>query len=276
LSILVARYKVVFEKQTWMGKPGNAWKLFWRGAWGVLGLSGWFFSLSIMTFSDATAIVFTNVSLTGLLAHWILGEVFLLTDAVAALVGLLGVVFIAQPSALFGASGADRPLSPTSVLVGLAAACCSAMAYVSARRIGPGEDFLVTTLWFASLGCLVTPFMVLAVAGGFVPSSTPAATQLQVAAGFLGWIGQLFLNNGLAQAPSGPASVMRYAELIIALFVQSVFLNDTPNAFKWVGSFLILSSVVSTLYRQRILTAQKAASNVAVPLVVKINEKEVK
>ena len=150
------------------------------------------------------------------------------------------------------------------------------MAYVSARRIGPGEDFLVTTLWFASLGCLVTPFMVLAVAGGFVPSSTPAATQLQVAAGFLGWIGQLFLNNGLAQAPSGPASVMRYAELIIALFVQSVFLNDTPNAFKWVGSFLILSSVVSTLYRQRILTAQKAASNVAVPLVVKINEKEVK
>jgi hypothetical protein len=35
LSILVARYKVVFEKQTWMGKPGNAWKLFWRGAWGV-------------------------------------------------------------------------------------------------------------------------------------------------------------------------------------------------------------------------------------------------
>lgn len=269
LSILVARYKDVNKRQTWMGKPGNAWKLFWRGAWGVCGLSGWFLSLSIMTLSDATAIVFTNVSLTGLLAHWILGEVFLLTDAIAALVGLLGVVFIAQPSALFGASGADRPLSPISVLIGLAAAGCSAMAYVSARLIGPGEDFLVTTLWFASLGVICTPFMVLVVAGGFVPSSTPAATNLQVAAGFLGWIGQLFLNSGLAQAPSGPASVMRYAELIIALFVQSVFLNDTPNGFKWVGSFLILSSVVSTLYRQRMLKAQKeTAGKRTLPLVV--------
>jgi len=260
LSICIFRYEKLREAQTWLGKKGNAWKLFYRGAWGVCGLSGWFASLSVMSFSDATAIVFTNVALTGVFAHFLLGEKFLPSDILAAVGGLIGVLLIAQPTQLFGGTAggaASRPIAAESVILGLATACCSSMAYISARRIGPGEDFLVTTLWFAGMGVLVTPFLVLLVAGSFVASTVPAATYLQVGAGFLGWIGQLFLNSGLARAPSGPASVMRYAELVIALVVQSTLLGDAPNAFKWLGSVLILSSVISTLYRQTKLRAEK-------------------
>jgi drug/metabolite transporter (DMT)-like permease len=247
------------ERATWMGQPGNWWKLLLRGGWGLLGVWGWFTLLTIMTFSDATAIVFTNVCLTGLFARLVLGEPFYPLDAAAAALGLVGVVLVAQPAALFGAAGAAaaRPIAPLSVLLGLATACASAMAYVSARMIGAGESPLVITLWFGALGAALAPLACLA-SGGFVAAPSAAAAWLQVGAGLVGWLGQVLLNAGLSRAPVGPSSVMRYSELVLALGVQSLLLGDTPNALKWGGSLLVCSTVVSTVHRARAKAAAEA------------------
>ena len=268
LTLCVVRRGRLAQARTWMGAPGNWWKLLLRGAWGLAGLSGWFYLLTVMSFSDATAIVFTNVCLTGLFAHVLLGEPFHRLEGVMAALGLVGVVFVAQPAALFGSAGgaAARPLAPTSVLLGLATACASAMAYISARMIGSNEDPLVITLWFGALGAVASPLLCLAAVGGFVPAPTPAALWLQVGAGFIGWLGQLFLNAGLSMAPVGPSSVMRYMELVMALCIQSTLLGDTPNALKWVGSLLVCSTVVSTLQRARAKAALEAAALAAPPL----------
>ena len=253
LTLCVAKRGQLRQRATWMGNPGNAWKLLLRGAWGLLGVTGWFTLLTIMSFSDATAIVFSNVCLTGLFAHALLGEPFHPIDGGAACLGLVGVVLVAQPAALFGAAGqaAARPLAPLSVLLGLGTACASAMAYVSARMIGPGESPLVITLWFGALGAVVAPVATLALAGGFVRAASPAALWLQLGAGLVGWLGQVLLNAGLSMAPVGPSSVMRYSELVMALAVQSTLLGEPPNALKWAGSLLVCSTVVSTVHRAR-------------------------
>jgi drug/metabolite transporter (DMT)-like permease len=244
-----------------MGQPGNAWKLTLRGAWGMVGLTGWFHLLSVMSFSDATAIVFTNVCLTGIFAHLLLGEPYSKLDFATALLGLLGVVFVAQPSSVFGGSG--EPIAPLAVLAGLGTACASSMAYVSARMIGPSEDPLVITLWFGVLGALCAPLLTVAVEGGFMAAPSAAAAWLQVAAGLVGFFGQIFLNAGLSMAPVGPSSVMRYSELVFALVIQTLLLLDPPNALKVLGSLLVCSSVISTLYKAR---AKAHAELVAPPL----------
>jgi drug/metabolite transporter (DMT)-like permease len=138
---------------------------------------------------------------------------------VLSCLGLVGVVLVAQPAAIFGAAGeaAARPIAPLSVLLGMGTACASAMAYVSARMIGPGESPLVITFWFGAMGAVLAPLGTLALAGGFVAAPTPAALWLQLGAGLVGWLGQLLLNAGLSMAPVGPSSVMRYSELVTLL-----------------------------------------------------------
>lgn len=262
LTLCVAKRGQLRARATWMGQPGNWWKLLVRGAWGMLGVTGWFTLLTIMSFSDATAIVFTNVCLTGLFAHLLLGEPFHAIDGAAAGLGLIGVVLVAQPAAVFGAAGeaAARPVAPLSVLLGMGTACASAMAYVSARMIGPGESPLVITLWFGAMGAVLAPLGTLALAGGFVAAPTPAALWLQLGAGLVGWLGQLLLNAGLSMAPVGPSSVMRYSELVMALVLQSTLLGDAPNALKWAGSLLVCSTVVSTVHRARAKAAGDKAT----------------
>ena len=260
LVLLRCRSGRLWEAQTWMGRPGNWWKLLLRGGWGLVGVFGWFTLLSVMSFSDATAIIFTNVCLTGLFAHWLLGEAFTWVDASAGLLGLLGVLLVAQPASLFGSAG-QAPIAPLTVALALATACASAMAYVSARIIGPGEDPLVITLWFGGLGALAAPLLLLATEGGPVatPPSTPAF-WLQLAAGVLGFAGQVGLNAGLSMAPVGPSSVMRYSELVLALVVQATLLGESPNALKWAGSLLVCSTLVSTLHRARAKAAAEQAA----------------
>jgi len=165
---------------------------------------------------------------------------------------MLGVVLVAQPPALFGAApgGAPAaPLAPGAVAVALGGAVCSAMAFVSARRIGPGEDTLVVVLLFALLGCAVTPAAAAAAGAlGAPPSRREAA--LMLAAGVAGWVGQLLLNAGMQAAPAGPAAVMRYADLVLAIAYQSAVQGEPPNALKLAGSALVMSTMGSTVFKE--------------------------
>lgn len=242
------------DRGVWMGKPRNAGKLLARAVFGVGGLGCWVWLLSNASLSDAAGITFLNIPLTAIFARAYLKEPYTRIDALTGALGLLGVVLVAQPSSLFGATSgvAVAPMSATAVAVGLCGACFSACAFLSIRTIGPDEDVLVVTLAFAALGCLLAPALLLATDGGWRAVSDPAQAWLLVGVGCTGFLGQLLLNAGMGMAPAGPAAVMRYLDLVNALWMQSLILNDVPNALKWAGCLCVLSSVVSTLHKQQL------------------------
>lgn len=247
---------------SWLGQPRNRVKLLVRGGWGIFGLSCFFLSLSSLPIADATAITFTNVPLSALFARLFLKEPYTFADAATAALAMVGVLLVAQPTSIFPPSeggGQEAPVG--AVLVALAGSCFSAMAYISARAIGPGEDALVLVLYFAALGCITVPFACLAT-GAFVPP-TSTSMLLQLAAGVTGWAGQVFLNAGLQRAPAGPAVVMRYCDLVIALVVQATVFANPPNALKVLGCLLVMSTVVSTLYKAHAKSKAAAASAAA-------------
>jgi drug/metabolite transporter (DMT)-like permease len=194
---------------TWLGSPRARFFMVSRGVWGVGGLTCWVLSLDAMSLADATAIVYLNIPLAAIFARLLLREEYTAVDAATGAAALAGAVLVAQPEALFGgaaAGGGAQPVSAAAVAVALLGAVCSAMAYVSARHVGPGEDVLVTVLLFALLGCAAAP--VLAAAGGAFAAPPPDARALLLLSGVgvLGWAGQLLLNAGLTRAPSGPAA----------------------------------------------------------------------
>ena len=253
------------ERETWMGKRENFWKLIYRGGWGIGGLTCWFLTLSSLNFSDATAIVFLNVPLTAVFAHYVLKEPFTRVDLAATLCGLLGVLFVSQPSAIFGGGLAGQSLDLGPVAVAILGACSSAMAYVSVRRIGPGEKSVLVVLTFSALGTVVTPFLAL-VAGAYSVAPSARVLGLQAAVGFTGFAGQLFMSAGLQSAPAAPASAIRYTELIFALLIDTTILANVPDALKLVGCLLIMSTVGAVVHKQR-LKARKAAEAAAAAAV---------
>ena len=263
VAIFFMRRDKIHLPNTWLGARDKRFKICMRGLWGVGGLTAWFITLSSMPIADATAIVYINIPLAAIFAFFILGESYTVADALAGLLAVLGVILICQPTSIFGAvdkSVIVAPLSGSSIAVALAGSVCSAMAYVAARRVGPSVDTLVVVLLFALLGCIVMP-PAAAIVGAYDRPPSNRDWLLMLLAGGSGWVGQLFLNAGMQQAPAGPAAVMRFIDLIISIIWQSAYIGQVPNALKLVGSVLVMSTMGSTFYKERLKLLHLANKN---------------
>ena len=264
LCILLLNRGRLCERQTWMGRPGNIPKLVLRGVSGTLSLSCFTLTISSMSLSDALSIIFLNIPLTAVFARILLGEEYTWFDAGTGLLGIFGVVLVAQPASLFGSAVgiAQRELSAANVGLGLLTAFLLSLTFLSIRRIGKDEDAFVVTVWFAGVGLVISPIFMAALGPWVNPPSLTIALLL-LGVGVMGFCGQLLLNRGMALSPAGPASAMRYLDLVNALWMQSLLLGDVPNLLKWFGALLVLSTVFSVVQKSRKRTAPVAAPDAA-------------
>lgn len=260
-SICVSRRGRLTERRTWLGKPENRRKLISRAVWGAFGMTSYFYALSHIALSDATALVFTNIPITGILAHKLLGEPYGRVDAITAAAAMGGVVLIAQPSFLFG-SGDAGSIPLLAVAVCLFGAATSAMAYVTIRSIGPNEDPLVLVLYFSVWGFAVCPLGATLQDWSF-PTDGGVWAML-CGMGISGYVGQVLLNRGVQLAPAGPGTVMRYGDLIFSIIFQATLLGNPPGPLKILGALLIMSCVLGVLAKNRAKArAAKAAAAAA-------------
>lgn len=239
---------------TWLGPREQWFRLLQRGLWGVGGMGSYFYALQSVSLADATALVFINVPLTALFAHFLLKEPYGIIDVGTGLLCMLGVVFISQPPVIFGnLDNHSSPISWIVIIVIFLGSCCSAMAYITIRTIGSGVSPLTVVLWFSLVGTVFAPILAFALQS-FTDLTTLTSVQsgLILGIGFCGWVGQILLNRGIALSPVGPATVMRYADVVFALIFQSTLLHDPPGGLKLFGVFLIMSCVVGSLYKQQI------------------------
>lgn len=166
------------------------WLLFLRGFLGTAAMLGYFYALTHMIMSDATVIVFTNPIFTsifgavvrccpssrcfrfptldgpqhGCAAHQILKEGWTWIDFLATCVCFTGVIFVAQPSAIFG--GGPTSSSPSTsvvpVLVALSSAVVSSSGFVVIRVLGGLVDANVVVFWYGLVGVAMSVLAALA------------------------------------------------------------------------------------------------------------------
>jgi drug/metabolite transporter (DMT)-like permease len=249
---------------TWLGPRAQWPRLARRGLWGIGGMGSFFYVLTSAPLADATALAFVNVPLTAIFARAVLKEPYTVWDAGAGAACMVGVLFIAQPPALFGGTAGAVSVDPFVVAVALFGATCSAMAYITIRSIGPGVDPLVVVLWFSIVGATASPVLAATLQGFVDVSALPAAdVALLFGIGFAGWVGQVLLNAGVARSPAGPATLMRYADMVFAVVFQAALLGDPPGPLKLVGVALILSCTVAALQKARKKKGAPAAAPAA-------------
>jgi drug/metabolite transporter (DMT)-like permease len=224
-----------------------------RGLAGFGALFCFFYAVTRLPLADVTVIHFTNPVFTTLLAAAFLGERLGKRELFGLPLCLAGVVFVAQPSFLFG-EGA-RSLDMLAVAVALCAAILSSIAYTAVRGLRETDDPLVVVFYFPLVATPASvPFMI---TKAMWP--TPLEWLLLVGVGIVTQIGQLFLTKGLHRERAGRATSMSYIQVVFAAVWGLLFFRETPNSMSIVGAALILCGML-VVSRARFETLSEASA----------------
>eukprot|EP01119_Soliformovum_irregulare_P003999 TRINITY_DN15015_c0_g1_i1.p1 TRINITY_DN15015_c0_g1~~TRINITY_DN15015_c0_g1_i1.p1 ORF type:complete len:291 (-),score=60.04 TRINITY_DN15015_c0_g1_i1:25-897(-) len=237
-----------------LGPPEKRKLMVVRGAVGLVGMTCYFFSITVLPLSEAVALSFTNPVFTAILAVIMLGEVWELWDMIGAGVSSIGVVFIARPAIIFGDSATADDGSQFErfifVCVALFGACNAAFAYVTVRKIGKGVNVLVMVNYF-SLISIIGGLIGMAVTESRLDFKSEAWLPL-MGIGVTAFLGQVALNRGLQLEKAARATTMNYLQIVFAFILQVTLLKQPINVWSIVGAGMItLNAVFSGVRKWR-------------------------
>ncbi|QPN68626.1 DMT family transporter [Synechococcus sp. CBW1006] len=216
-----------------------------RGAIGTLALLCVYAALAALPLASATVLQYLYPTFTALLAWLALGERIGRRVLAAMAVGWLGVLLVAQPAALLGgmgrASAPSLPLIP--VLIALAGALCTALAYVSVRQLGRSEHPLVIVFYFPLVAVpLSLPLVAL---DPVMP--TPVELLWLVGVGLFTQLGQVWLTRGLTALPAAKATAISYAQVVFAGLWGWLIFQEGIDGWTLLGAVLVLLATLLSL-----------------------------
>ena len=207
--------------------------------------------------AEATVFRFLVPIVTAWACSVFLDQVFTKKELLAGIVALIGVIFIAHPSAIFGhvddihANGAGPvdKVSPKQRLLAIAASLLGVFgasgAYTMIRVIGNRAHALISINYFALLGTVSSAVMLLAVPGiGFEMPRDARQWILLLFLGILGFVLQFLLTTGLQLDRSSKATSMLYTQVIFALAFDWGIWGVIPGAWSLFGGSIVIASTL--------------------------------
>ncbi|KAG1184905.1 hypothetical protein G6F35_014990 [Rhizopus arrhizus] len=146
-----------------------------------------------------------------------------------------------------------RSIATVAVLVG---ALMSAMAYVTARKLGQDTHIVVHMVYFG----LVASIISLPRLQEFVIPDQLDTIWMLGAIGLVAFLGQTLLNYGLKLAPFGLANIIQAGDVILAFIFGIVLFNEQPGFYTIIGSIIVvLMTTMVNIHRWRILQLRNVA-----------------
>jgi drug/metabolite transporter (DMT)-like permease len=208
-----------------------------RGFVGFLGLTCVYYSLTHLPIAVATVIQYMHPVFTALLAAVFLRERIDATLFISLGLSVAGLLFVAKPDAIFGAS---EPLHRLALAAAIGGAFFSGVAYTIVRRLSRNEHPLTIVFYFP----LVTvPLSLPTVVQDFVmPIGWEWAVLLGV--GVFTQLGQVWLTHGIRHEPAGRATALSYLQVLFAAAWGLLFFSEIPDGFTLAGALLILAGAL--------------------------------
>lgn len=211
-----------------------------RGTFGFGAMICFYFALTKLPLADTTAIFFSNPVLTALFAAFFLDEELGTGEITGALLSFAGILLIAQPSFLFGASSGTLNLAYVGVTV--LGAIFAAAGYTVVRNLRSTEHPTVVVFYLplvATVGSI--PSM------GIVDMRWPTPFEwLVLIAGvsLTGQIALILLTEGLNRARAGRAMPMTYLQIVFATLWGLLFFNEIPDLLTILGALLVAAGIL--------------------------------
>jgi drug/metabolite transporter (DMT)-like permease len=206
-----------------------------RGVIGTVALFCVYGAVLRLPMATATVLQYLYPTLTAALAWLLLGESLGPRLLLAVLLGWLGVLVIALPvGAVAGAA------DPAGILLAVAGAMLTSLAYISVRRLGRSEHPLVIVLYFPLMALpLSLPLVLL---DPVLPTAAEALWLVGV--GLFTQLGQIGLTHGLTGLPAARATALSYTQVVFAALWGWWFFAEPPDGRTLMGAALVLSATL--------------------------------
>ena len=178
--------------------------------------------------ADAAAIGMMGPLIVAMLAWPMLGERTTMGRAIAVTIGFVGVLIVIRPGgAVFH----------WSALLLLVSATCYALYQIVTRMVANSDPPETTTIYSSLFGAfgmlLVLPFI-------WKTPETFWHLFFFCGLGVIGASGHYLIVRALAYAPANVVSPFQYFQLIGSVAVGYLWFGDFPDAYTWLGSFVIV------------------------------------
>ena len=215
-----------------------------RGLAGSLALLCFFQAVTSLPLASATVLQYTYPTFTAGAAWILLAEPLRRRIGLAVAVGWIGVVLVIQPQWI-GNGMATLALIP--VLLGLAGALCTALAYVCVRKLSVTEHPLVIILYFPLVSIPISLPDV--IQQGVMPSGLDWLWLIGV--GVLTQLGQIWVTRGLSCLPAARATSLNYVQVVFAATWGWIWFHETVNVLTLAGAALVLMASCISISAKR-------------------------
>jgi len=249
------------------GPPGVRMLLTTRGISGFIGLWGLYYPLQYLSLSDTTVLTFLIPSVTAFTGYYLMGEKFSRGEAVSCVCGLIGVIFIARPTSLFGAESTaaieaipghdfnlNLPPPPSeqgtpaerlgAVGVALLGVLGGTAGFTSSRQIGSSAHPLHHVTFFSSMSVLASIIGILIFRVPIVVPEGVEFMELLFATVIFGLVSKLLVVLGFQRETASRGSLGVYAQIIFAVGLERIFFSVTPSATSLIGGLIIVGSAL--------------------------------
>jgi drug/metabolite transporter (DMT)-like permease len=200
-----------------------------RNAFHYTGQNLWFYAVAAIPLSQLVALEFTNPIWVALLAPLLLGERLTRTRVVAALIGFVGILIVAQP----GVAPFER-----GHVAALAAAVCFALNTIFTRQIMGHDSVLCVLFWMTLLQGLAS--LVLSLPGG-IPVPGLSALPWILVVGLTGLAAHYSLTSALGFAPASIVAPMEFIRLPVISLVGVWLYGEQLSPTVFAGAALIVA-----------------------------------
>lgn len=203
----------------------------------LVAMLAWFYGVTVMPLSTATALIFTTPLFAIVGSALFLGEIVTPRRCCALLVGLVGVFVIVQP---------DTTASFSGVWIILICAAASGMTIVTVKFLSITER---PTTIVAYLTLFLTP---LSLIPALFHWSWPSLAILPwlFALALLATLSHLFLTRAYALADAGFLAPFEFSRLIFAVIFAYLLFGESTAPETWIGAAIVVLAAVWSLQGQ--------------------------
>lgn len=211
-----------------------------RGFIGSISVIAVFAALNHLPMAYATVLFFASSLLTPILAHFFLKEHIGIHRWSAVVLGMIGILIIAQPSGEFSLLG---------LLFALAAACMHASMFIVLRALKT-ENPITVTLYFFLLGFIIPGIFFMPWVAGPL---TLEDIWILVIIAISGGTAQFSLAYAYKYAPASYITPFMYTSLLWNVLADLLYWEYDINLLSvFIGAALILSAQLYLIYREYI------------------------
>jgi len=210
---------------------------FLRAIVASIAMFGFFKSFQLLPLADVSAVAFSSIMITTIMAIFFLNESVGIRRWSAIIVGFIGVFIILKPgSAIFN----PHMLLPLLAAVGLSLAII--VIKILLRTDKPPTCSFYVHIMVAAIMLVTIPF------GWVVPNISDLILLILI--GIVGGIAQILVTNAFRLSPISLLVPFEYTHILWAIFFGMVFFSDYPTIYVLSGSAIIILSTYYIVYRE--------------------------